>query len=65
MSRYQTVILFLSPPPVRTNIIYKLSWNTMHNSFENHGLNIGLIRKKKNSETNITPPGSTVTTVYE
>ena len=37
----------------------------MHNSLANQGLNVSPIRKKKNSETNITPPGWTVTTLYE
>ena len=38
----------------------------MHNSLANQGLNVSPIRKKKkNSETNITPPGWTVITLYE
>ena len=38
---------FSSLPPVRTNIIYKLCWNTMHNSLANQGLNVSPIRKQK------------------
>ena len=38
---------FSSLPPVRTNIIYKLCWNTMHNSLANQGLNVSPIRQKK------------------
>ena len=38
---------FPSLPPVRTNIIYRLCWNTMHNSLANQRLNVSPIRKKK------------------